>query len=322
VAEPQRHLLHVEQEKALLQKRDRRRSLLFRWATVFSVLSIVLLCAWFWLRRTPADAYPQIQSLANDLRPATTGATLEQPDGVKFALYNPKEYPKAARSRRGQYRLTTRNGQIFSFTLPDSTRVWLDAGSCLIYPAVFTGSQRKVKLSGEAYFEVHPDPRRLFIVALADEAIVKTYRANFNIFAYADEPGFCTSVFKDSAEMDAGTIRKESIHPSQEVTYWRLKELFPPSTMNLKWTLAWKDNQFILDGIMIDNIMKDIERWYDAEIIYDEGTKNDTTRFAGTLPRTGQVSDVLKLVESQSKLRFSIKGHTIKVTKGDNTISK
>jgi hypothetical protein len=322
MAEPVRHSLPVEQEKALLQKKDRRRAFLFSCATAISLLFISTLCVFFWFQRTPDCALPRAQRYRDDLPPATTGATLKLSDGATFILDDSLDYSKVANSSTGQYQLTTSNGQIFSAVLPDSTKVWLDAGSTLLYPAHFAGSQRTVQLKGEAYFEVHPDPQRLFNVSLLDEAIVKTHGAKFNIFAYADEPGFCTSVLSGSTEMDAGTIWKESLNSGQTVLYWRLKELYPPITTELNWAVGWKNNLFVLDHQDINTLMKDLERWYDARIIYEGDAQNDTTCFFGTMPRTVPVSKLLRLVESESHLRFTTEGHTIHVMKSTETLQK
>jgi len=297
-----RHELPVQEEKAQLQKRDRQRTYLFGWATAASVIFISTLCIYFWQYRRPASALSQAQRFGNDLRPGTTGATIEQPDST------------------GQNHVTTAKGQTWSLVLPDSTKVWLNAASSLKYPTVFTDSQRQVELTGEAYFEVHPDPKRLFIVLLPDEAKVKTNKGKFDIYAYTDESSFLTSLVTDSAEMDAGSIYRSPLKPGQAAGYWRLKELAPGSAIDLNWVLAWKNGLFILNYEM--TVMKDIERWYNAEIIYETGAQNDTTRFHGTVPRTAPVSELLKQMESQSRLRFTIHGNTITVSKLDSVSHK
>jgi len=286
-----RHTLPVQQEKAQLQKRDRQRTLLFRWATTASVIFILALCIYFWLHRPPRSK--------NDLRPATLGATLT-----------------------GRYQFTTAKGQYYSLVLPDSTRVWLNANSSLTYPPNFTDSQRQVELTGEAYFEVHPDPKSPFIVLLPDEARVQTHEAKFDIYAYTDDAGFLTSLMAGSAEMDAGRIDKVPLKPGQAASYWRLKGLQLDSAADQQAVLDWKNNLFVLDHKPIYQLLKDITNWYDAVIIDDKDAKYDTTHLSGIVPRTAPVSTLLEAIESQSRLRFAIDGKTITIIKGDSTPQK
>jgi len=306
-----RHTLPVQQEKALLQKRDRRRTLLFRWATAASILFILALCVYGWLQPRPPRSKIYLQ-------PASIGARMTRPDSTVINFRAPLVLPKAFLTQAGQYQFTTARGQYFWLVLPDHSTVWLNANSSLKYPSDFADSQRQVELVGEAYFEVHPDPKRPFTVLLPDEAKVKAHDAKFNIYAYTDDAGFLTSLIEGSAEMDAGRIDKVPLRPGQAASYWRLKELTLDTAVDPASALAWKNNVFVLDHKVIYPVLKDIGNWYDATIKDDKDAKYDTTHLSGIVPRTAPVTDLLKVIERQTHFRFTIDGNTITVIKSDD----
>ena len=103
--------------------------------------------------------------------------------------------------------------------------------------------------------------------------------------------------------------------PGEAADYRRLKELTVDSAANIKRDIAWKDNQFILDHTALGTVMSEVQRWYNAEIVYDDAVKNDTTLFFGALPRNVPVSQVLAILEATGHVHFMIEGNTIRVMK-------
>ncbi|MFB6454418.1 FecR family protein [Chitinophaga sp. Hz27] len=203
---------------------------------------------------------------------------------------------------------TPRGGQ-FKLVLPDGTKVWLNAASSLRYPAVFAGNDRTVELSGEAYFEVAPDANKQFnvTIAVADHAPTKieVLGTSFNIQAYADEP-------VHEATLLSGKIRvghdDESVllNPGQQAQLSTRKASITTSTANEEDVLAWKNGLFSLQDATIQEIMRQVSRWYDVEVIYEGDIT--TQQFIGKIPRNTNLSDVLTILESTGWVHFKLEG--------------
>lgn len=307
------HSLPVGEEKAQLRHRDGKRAVIFRWASAAAVVFFIVLGGYFYFTREP-EILSQAQRFKNDIRPGGLGATLLLADGSKIALHDSLAQYGAGGHMNGMRRITTAKGETYTLVLPDGTKVRLNSASTLTYPARFDGAERKVELTGEAFFEIRHNEHQPFSIQLADEAVVRDLGTKFNIRAYADEPGFRTTLVEGAAEMQAGT-GKVSLKPGEAAEYWRLKELTVDSTANIKRDIAWKDNQFVLDHTGLGTVMSELQRWYNAEVIYDDAVKNDTTLFFGALPRNVPVSQVLAILEATGHVHFMIEGNTIKVMK-------
>jgi len=309
------YTLPVEEEKGALRMRDRKRSVVFRWASAAAVIIFVAIGGYyFWSSRSGRAPLSQAQRFSNDLRPGGNGATLILADGSRIALHDSVAQYSAGTNTKGMRRITTARGETYSLVLADGTRVWLNSASTLTYPASFEGTERRVELSGEAFFEVRHDERKPFSIRLPDEAVVRDLGTRFNVRAYADEPGFRTTLVEGAVEMQAGAY-KVLLKPGEAADYWRLKELTLDSAANMKMDIAWKDNLFVLDHTTLQAVMSEIERWYNAKVVFDDAVKNDTTQFFGSLPRNVPVSELLKLLEATGHVHFAIEGNTITVMK-------
>ncbi|NIG53561.1 FecR family protein [Chitinophaga sp. Cy-1792] len=206
---------------------------------------------------------------------------------------------------------TPRGGQ-FKLVLPDGTKVWLNAASSLRYPAVFAGNDRTVELSGEAYFEVAPDASKRFnvTVAVADHAPMKieVLGTSFDIQAYADEP-------IHEATLLSGKIRvgreAESVllHPGQQAQLSTRKPTITTTSANEEDVLAWKNGLFSLQDATIQEIMRQVSRWYDVEVVYEGDIT--TQQFIGKIPRNTNLSDVLTILESTGWVHFKLEGNKL-----------
>ncbi len=214
----------------------------------------------------------------------------------------------------GYSTLTTPFGGQYKLVLPDGSKAWLNAGSMLTFPNTFEKDRRTIEMSGEIYFEIAPDPAKPFIVTVkstADqkETEVKVLGTHFNISSYSDEPQIKTTLLEGSVEIARNGISKR-LHPGQQA---QIEQRSREPAINIKSVdavnaVAWKDGRFEFND-NIKDIMRQIARWYDVEIVYegDVGSKS----FAGTIPRKNQISDVLKMLELTDGIRFKIEGRTI-----------
>jgi transmembrane sensor len=223
--------------------------------------------------------------------------------------------------------LTTSRGGQYQLTLPDGTRVWLNAASSITYPTAFGGRQREVSVSGEAYFDVVKDIARPFRVVIRStmktgtsdgEAMkVDVLGTGFNIMAYADEPEIRTTLVQGAIRVHKGPASM-LLHPGMQarVTSGATNE---PNSFRLisnadtSEAIAWTTGFFQFEDLGIQPIMRQIARWYDADIVYDpSATKLAGRHFGGRISRRLNLSDVLAILEA-NKIHFRIEGKTVHV---------
>jgi ferric-dicitrate binding protein FerR (iron transport regulator) len=209
---------------------------------------------------------------------------------------------------------TPRGGQ-YQVILSDGTHVWLNAETTLRFPVAFRGKDRKVDLSGEAYFEVAKDEQRPFRV-MTDASLVEVFGTHFNVNAYTDEGSVKTTLLEGrvgvgpAASGSGGAMRMLS--PGQQAA------VKPDGTVNVndradtEEAIAWKNGRFHFNSADIRAIMRQIARWYDAEVIF-EGDPD--LHFTGQITRRDEVSRVLQMMEMTGEVRFRVEGRRIYVKK-------
>lgn len=208
--------------------------------------------------------------------------------------------------------IETPNGGQYQVNLPDGTRVWLNAGTVLKYPTLFGGTERKVELVGEAYFEVARDAHKPFKVKLNNDAEVQVLGTHFNVNAYKEEKSINTTLLEGAVMVKKGS-RKEQIIPGQQAQINRNQEgISLINGVNVNQVIAWKNGFFSTDAINLDLLMKQVEKWYDVKVVYTEDVQAE---FVGKLPRNVSLTELLRLLELTKKVHFNIEGRTIKITR-------
>lgn len=200
-------------------------------------------------------------------------------------LYNTIETPPG-----GQYQIN----------LPDGSRVWLNSSSSLHYPVRFTGKERKVEITGEAYFEVAHNKDMPFKV-VSDGQTVEVLGTHFNIMAYPDESSTKTTLLEGSVRVTKEN-KSTVISPGQQA---RLKDgNINVIAVDTKEVTAWKDGYFIFKSEDIQSIMRQISRWYNAEVEYQGDISGKV--FGGRISRSRNVSEVLKILELTGSIHFKV----------------
>ncbi len=200
--------------------------------------------------------------------------------------------------RKGQYKLV----------LSDGTKVWLNAESSIRYPISFADTERRVFVTGETYFEVAKDKTKPFRVVM-DDMVVEALGTRFNINAYTNEPFVTTTLVEGSVLVSKG--KKENIlKPGQQANI--SANDFSISDVEASDVVAWKDNQFKFSNMPLDVIMREIERWYDAEIVYES---KPTDHFNAEVSRNVPVSKLLHILETTKRVHFKIENNKIIVMK-------
>jgi transmembrane sensor len=204
--------------------------------------------------------------------------------------------------------ITTPKGGQYQVLLSDGTRVWLNAASALKYPVTFSGSERKVELIGEAYFEVAKNKNMPFKVSL-NTGTIEVLGTHFNVNAYPDEPEVTTTLLEGAVKLSS--VRGQSmLKPGQQAT-WSKQNNFNIHEVNTDEAVAWKNGYFIFDKENIQHIMRKISRWYDVDIDYSGSV--DEGDFGGTASRSSSISGVLKSLELTGTVHFKVQGRRITV---------
>ena len=229
--------------------------------------------------------------------------------------------------------LTTPAGGQYSVLLPDGSRVWLNSSSSLKYPVAFTGKERVVELTGEGYFEVAPStspgltatPSRggygegggktPFIVKVGNME-VEVLGTHFNIMAYGDEPSIQTTLLEGRVALrpfDKLTAQGDNhatfeLKPGEQGQMGNDRELKIMSGVDVEEVVAWKNGLFKFKDAPIEEIMRQVGRWYDAEVVY-EGKVN--YHFNATIYRKEPVNKLLGILEETERVHFRIEGKKI-----------
>lgn len=209
--------------------------------------------------------------------------------------------PKAGTEIKFNTVATPRGGQ-FQITLPDGSRVWLNAGSSLRFPTLFTGSERKVELTGEAYFEIAKNTAMPFKV-MSNNSEIRVLGTHFNVMAYDDEKHMSTTLLEGSVQILKGP-NKVLIKPGQSAILNKATEKMSVAPVDAEQAVAWKNGYFIFVDENIESIMRKVSRWYDVEVSYKGNMSNKD--FTGTISRNKNVSELLRMLELTGAVHFNI----------------
>ena len=202
-------------------------------------------------------------------------------------------------------------GGEFSFLLPDSTTVFLNAESRLRFPDRFVpGSERIVYLSGEAYFDVKRDPRSPFLVCLEHSA-VKVTGTSFNVKAYPDDTNEATTLISGTVSMGIGTTEQWIVlKPGEQGYYDATRKTLLQQTVDVNYYTAWKDGVFAFYRQPLEEVMKTLGCWY----LFDTHYQNEALKsilYTGKINRHASIRDVLHTFELMDELTFDIKGKEV-----------
>ena len=221
--------------------------------------------------------------------------------------------------------ITTPRGGQFQITLPDGSKVWLNAASSIKFPIVFMGKERKVEIAGEAYFEVathytpslnanpkmsgsNPNAKVPFIVSV-NGMEVKVLGTHFNINAYPDEKAIKTTLLEGRVQVTSALNSSVVLSPNQQALLdakgiLSVKEIDPDDI------IAWKDGLFRFDDANIQSIMRQLARWYNLDVTYE--TVPAIHNITGEVPKNISLKTLLKALEIND-IHLKIEGRKVTV---------
>lgn len=201
--------------------------------------------------------------------------------------------------------LWTPKGGQYQLELADGSKVWLNSTSSLRFPTSFVGNERIVELEGEAYFEVAKNASAPFKVKVKDME-VKVLGTHFNIMAYADEAQIQTTLAEGSVQVSHQN-QKLVLKPGQQSRVSANKQL-EAGAVDVDEVIAWKNGLFHFSDADIQSIMRQVARWYNVEIVYED---NITTKFNGTISKTVGIEKLFQMLELTGAVHFTIKDNKI-----------
>lgn len=319
----------------------RRMQFLRTWKWAAAVLVLALGVSTYYLLTPGAQNGDRFgRKLAQqDIPPGKNGAILTLADGTQLVLdslgdgkiatqngtqislnNNELKYDaSAATDGVAHNTITTPKGRQYHVTLPDGTEVWLNAESSIQYPVAFKAGERRVKISGEIYFEVASKSWQPFVVE-ADQMKLEVLGTSFNVNTYNDEKTIRTTLLTGAVKITplAGNMHTT---PPQVLVPGQTGVLSKPDasegvTLTVTETpdagkvIAWKNGLFNFDGMDLYSVMRQLERWYNIDIQYVG--KPDNVIFKGKMHRNTNLSDVLKVLETMD-VNFEVKGNILYV---------
>jgi ferric-dicitrate binding protein FerR (iron transport regulator) len=208
--------------------------------------------------------------------------------------------------------VTTPRGRQFQLVLSDGTKVWLNAASSLTYPTAFVGKERRVEVTGEVYFEVtHLNDGKPFFVKVNDKTEIQVLGTHFNINSYNDEASINTTLLEGSVKIINGN-NKTLLKPGQQAQINNLTRasIKVVDEVDVEKVMAWKNGRFYFDDASLGEVMRQLQRWYDIEVVYEKGVPQ--FEFIGKLSKDLPLSGVLRGLEV-SKVKFRTEGRKVVV---------
>jgi transmembrane sensor len=305
-----------------------------KYAIAAAAASIIFCAGLFYFNGKRELGTPAIDAVAAiDIAPGKFGATLTLANGKQIRLNDATTgqisteagvaITKSAAGKliykidgstaktNGTNILATSRGETYEIQLPDGTHVWLNSASSITYfTALSKDGKRKVKLSGEAYFQVAHDKIHPFIVQTEGQQ-VEVLGTHFNVNAYPDEPVIATTLLEGSVKVTSASF-KQILKPGQQAE--NRNGSITVSHANIEKVLDWKNGEFYMNDINFKLAMRKIARWYDVEVIFNSSVPDDM-QIGGWVSRNEKLSSVLKSMESIGNVHFKVEGRKIYVSK-------
>jgi transmembrane sensor len=191
--------------------------------------------------------------------------------------------------------VTTPKGGQYQLTLSDGSKVWLNAASSIHFPVVFTGPERNVEITGEAYFEVAKNAAMPFKVKIAGKAEVEVLGTHFNISAYSDEPAINTTLLEGSVKVTGHTPDvSRIIVPGEQAQLNTYNQIVVNKHPNVEQVIAWKNGIFNFDNADLETSLRQIARWYNVDLVFEGAIPQK--QFNGEMQQSLSIAQVIKLL--------------------------
>lgn len=269
----------------------------------------------------------------NDIAPGKNGATLTLANGKTIKLSDASNGKLAqeagiaiTKSADGQLEyeikgsagdpnkintLSTAKGETYKVRLPDGSLVYLNSASSLTYPvSLIERGKRKVKLSGEGYFEIYKDTKHPFVVE-TDKQEVEVLGTQFNVMAYVEEPTTLTTLVEGKVRIATLAGKSMELLPGSQAML--SKDGLHVQKVNVEDYTVWKDGVIVMESQTLGQVFRQLERWYDIEFVVEKGVRLPVKTLSGDVLRDLPLSALLQTLEEQTGLRFERKERRVEV---------
>lgn len=322
----------------IMQNRPAKRKVhIIRWWMAAAVLVFVVVGLWFVVDRSKGKpAETTLSAVVYDVMPGTQGAVLTLADGRQIVIdstgngnitregnmivrrvgdllvYETNGQPTGTSALTYNV-LSTPKGRQFQLVLPDGSRVWLNAASSIKYPVEFAANERRVEITGEAYFEVTHNVHKPFKVTISPTSEVEVLGTRFNVNAYHDEGAIKTTllegkvkVVNGQSSMVNGNPRSLILKPGEQAIASSTSSFTIDHLPDLDAVVAWKNGIFNFQDASVQQVMRQLARWYDIDIQYENGIP--AIEFGGKMGRDLSLMNVLGFLE-KSGLHCRLEGN-------------
>lgn len=325
-----RKMVNVQRPMEDMQRRIKEkasRNFSIQWKPWVAAASVALLFCLGFVRfqltssdNRKADNTQQTLALAA-IKPGTRQATLTLADGEKIQLgensqsnlqtLGKQQSLAQAVSNLKQLRLEVPRGGEFKIVLEDSTEVWLNSESKLIYPESFAQNERRVIVKGEAYFKVTKDPKRPFYVE-TDGQQIRVYGTEFNIRSYSEDKQVYTTLIEGSIALSKLNEKSGELMltPGHQALFDKQKATTFVQSVDTAVVTSWKKGRFVFEGQNLEQIMRDLSRWYNFDYKFKEESLRQI-EFMGSIPRYNDFPSTLALLKKSGGIEFHLEGSTV-----------
>jgi transmembrane sensor len=309
------------------------------WIRYAAAILLLIGAAWFFFPGKKAEQAKQTHKEPTPVMPGQEGAVLTLADGSTIRLdtvgngvvahqggadlsvkNGELQYKQAGKASVEETfnTLTTPKGRQFKMLLPDGTMVWLNAASSIRFPTQFTGNTRRVAITGEVYFEAAAMKKAgilvPFIVNAGNRFEVEVLGTHFNVNAYADEPALNTTLLEGKVAVTVNRPdgkQKVILKPGDQASLTMHGDIAAKMTVkagDMEKVMAWKNGVFDFEDARIDEVMRQLKRWYDIDVKYESGVPD--IEFVGKMTRDIPLSGLLIALE-KSNVHFRLEGRTL-----------
>lgn len=314
------------------QENKKPASIRIRWIGWAAAIIIVVLSGATFLflnhsRNKPVSSDVAKQATINNISPGGNKAIITLQDGSKIFLDQSSNgviaqqgntrvvkltsgeiaYKNDAHSDKPYINtITTPRGGKYQLTLADGTKFWMNSESSITYPTFFEGTERRVKITGEVYFEVSKNQRQPFYVDMKDGSEIRVLGTHFNVNTNTDNETIAATLLEGSI-LISNNQRTQLLKPGQQAVVIN-NQIQIKNGVDTSQVVAWKNGYFSFNNTSLEMVMKQLARWYDVNIIY-EGKKPEK-KFWGGISMNSSLSQVLQVLE-ESKVKFRVEDKNI-----------
>ena len=297
-----------------------RKTHIWRMIVKYAAILLFPLCVglgyWFLGNDTPQTTFV---SGGISIEPGTTkavvvfnsGQRVKLTDSIAFEQAIEKFKPNGQVDKAIEYnKIIVPRGGEYNLVLADGTSVMINSDSKLSVPDRFEGKERRVRLEGEALFHVAQDVEHPFIVE-TDGGDVTVLGTVFNVNAYSGEDYVQTTLVEGRVAFQGkGMTEARTIAPGEQITYDVQTNSVNVEKVDTRIYTAWTEGKWIIEGERLDEIMKQLARWYDVTVFYQNAEAKDLV-FTGDLEKYSNCNVILDIISMTTNVEFELKDRVI-----------